>query len=144
MPKPYRSIVIDAPIDQVWTPVRDFGGLSAWHPVIETSGLDSGGDGEVGAVRRLTTGDGGVIVERLLTLDDEGHTLTYLILESPFAVRRYASTMRLAPVTDSGATFVEWFAEFDSEAADEADLMTVFGDGVFGSGLAALKDHVKG
>jgi hypothetical protein len=142
MPRPYTSVVISAPIDKVWSTVRDFGALSAWHPVIASSSLDSGADGEVGAVRRLTTGDGGVIVERLLTIDDDGHTLTYTILESPFAVRRYVSTMHLSPVTESGDTFVEWFAEFDAEAADEADLMTLFGDGVFGAGLTALRTHV--
>ena len=72
--------------------------------------------------------------------------LTYTILESPFPVRRYVSTMHLAPVTesDSDVTFMEWFAEFDSEAADESDLMTLFGDGVFGAGMGALGEHVRG
>ena len=40
--------------------------------------------------------------------------------------------------------FAEWFAEFDSEAADEADLMALFGDGVFGAGLGALKTKFAG
>lgn len=70
-------------------------------------------------MRKLVTGDGGVITERLLGLDDTRHRLSYTIIESPFAVRRYESTIRLAPVTETGGSFIEWFAEFDSEAADE-------------------------
>ena len=62
MPQPYRSILISAPVEKVWSAVRDFGGLSAWHPVIAESSLDSGTDGQVGAVRRLVLGDGGVVV----------------------------------------------------------------------------------
>lgn len=142
MPLPYRSVVIASPVEQVWSVVRLFDGLPAWHPVIASSSLDSGTDGQVGAVRRLTTGDGGVIVERLLVLDDEHRRLTYTIVESPFAVRRYVSTVRLAPVTESGDTFVEWFAEFDADAADEAGLMELFGDGVFGAGLQGLRTHL--
>ena len=143
MPQPYRSAVIPAPVEKVWSVVRLFDGLPAWHPVIASSSLDKGEEGQVGAVRRLVTGDGGVVVEQLLLLDDHDHRLTYTILESPFASRRYVSTMHLAPVTDTGDTFMEWFAEFDSEAADEADLMALFGDGVFGGGLAALREHLS-
>ncbi|WP_375482062.1 SRPBCC family protein [uncultured Jatrophihabitans sp.] len=67
--------------------VRQFDELPAWHPVIASSSLDSGQEGQVGAVRRLTTGDGGVVVERLITLDDEAHRLTYAIEQSPFPIR---------------------------------------------------------
>src|SRR4051794_41967011 len=66
MPRPYASAVIPAPVEQVWEVARDFGALSVWHPAIEASSLDSGTGAEVGAVRRLTLGDGGVGVERLL------------------------------------------------------------------------------
>src|SRR4051812_40997393 len=110
MPRPYASGVVPGSVEEVWTLVRDFNGMPDWHPGIEKSSLDSGGSGtEVGAVRRLTLGGGGVVVERLLTLDDLSYTFTYQILESPFAVRRYISTCRMAPVTDSGHTFIEWW-----------------------------------
>lgn len=142
MPHAYRSVVIPAPVDRVWPVVREYGGLSAWHPVIATCSLDSGVEGEVGAVRRLTTPDGGVIVERLLVLDDEFRRMTYTILESPFPARRYVSTLHLAPVTASDDTFVEWYADWDADAADEQATLDLFGDGVFGAGLAALREHV--
>lgn len=142
MPQPYRSAVIPAPIDRVWAVVRDFDGLPAWHPAIETSTLDSGGEGQVGSVRRLTLGDGGVVVERLVALDDDEHRLVYAITESPFAVRRYVSTMHLSPITETGETFMEWFAEYDGDGSDEEGLNALFGDGVFAGGCGGLKQHV--
>ena len=142
MPRPYASGVVSASADEVWPLVRDFNGMPAWHPGIEKSSLDSGASGtEVGSVRRLTLGGGGVVVERLLTLDDLGYTFTYQILESPFAVRRYISTFRLAPITDSGQTFIEWWSEFDSEAADEEGLIKTFAGGVYGGGIAAVQER---
>jgi len=28
----YESSIIDAPIEKVWSAVRDFGGVASWHP----------------------------------------------------------------------------------------------------------------
>ncbi len=133
---------MDAEVDTVWSTVRCFDGLPGWHPAIGSSELQEGAEHQVGAVRRLTLKDGGTVVERLLSLDDEHRTLTYAIVESPFAVRRYVATIRVAPVTDGGRTFVEWFAEFDADAADEEQLMRTFGDGVFAGGLGGLCSHL--
>ena len=142
MPRPYSSAVIPAPLAEVWPHVRDFGGIHRWHPAIETGELVRGASGaEVGAQRRLTLGDGGVVVEELLALDERGHAITYEILEAPFAVRRYVSTLRLAPVTALGHTFGEWWTEFDADAAAEGDLVDLFANGVFGAGLAALAER---
>ncbi len=37
MSQPYRSLVIAAPLDQVWSVVRLFDGLPARHPIIASS-----------------------------------------------------------------------------------------------------------
>jgi hypothetical protein len=144
MPRPYASAVVPAPADQVWAVLRVFDGLPDFHPGIAASELTTGEEGRLGAVRRLTLGDGGVVVEDLLALDEVGRTYTYSILESPFAVRRYVATIRVSPVTDTGHAFVEWWAEYDSEAADEAQLTELFAGGVFGAGLAALQQRFGG
>ncbi|WP_375482064.1 hypothetical protein [uncultured Jatrophihabitans sp.] len=52
------------------------------------------------------------------------------------------STIRLAPVTDTGGTFVEWFSSFDVDAADEQAMTGLFGDTLYGTGLAALRQHL--
>jgi hypothetical protein len=141
MPRAYASGVVPASADAVWSRVRDFNSLPGWHPAITASELTSGAGAEVGAVRRLTLDDGGIVVERLLVLDDPDHRLTYEFLENPFGARRYVATLRVAPVTATGETFVEWWTEFDADEADEKRLVPFFADGVFGGGIAALQDR---
>ena len=145
MPRPYASGVVPASADAVWSLVRDFNGLPGWLPAVSASELTEGGSGtDVGAVRRLTLGDGGIVVERLLELHDAERRCTYEILESPFAVRRYVSTFRVAPVTASGEAFVEWWSEFDADAADEQRLTEFFAGAVYGGGIGALREHFAG
>lgn len=141
MPRPYASGVVPADADAVWRLVRDFNGLPAWHPAIATSEIEAGPAAtEVGAVRKLGMPDGGVVRERLVTLDDVARSYTYDIVESPFPIRSYRSTIRVAPVTATGESFVEWWCDYDADAADEADLNSTFSRGVFGAGVAALGD----
>ncbi|MGH3910770.1 MAG: SRPBCC family protein [Pseudonocardiaceae bacterium] len=144
MPRPYASAVVPASADDVWQLVRDFDGAPGWHPAIAASELTSGTAAEVGAVRRLTLADGGIVVERLVTLDDGDRSYTYEISESPFAVRRYVSTIRITPVTDSGHAFVEWWSEYDADAQDEGELSALFTDGVYAAGIAALRERFGG
>jgi Polyketide cyclase / dehydrase and lipid transport len=141
MPRPYASGVVPASADAVWSHIRDFNSLAQWHPAITASELTSGAGAEVGAVRRLTLSDGGIVVERLLVLDDPGRSVTYEFVENPFGARRYIATLRVAPVTATGEAFVEWWAEFDAEAADEKRLTDFFADGVYGGGIGALREH---
>jgi hypothetical protein len=142
MPRPYASGVISASATEVWSLIRDFDGVPGWHPAIKASELTEGGSStEVGAIRRLTLGDGGVVVERLLELNDADRRCTYEILESPFPVRRYVATFRVAPVTASGQAFVEWWSEYDAEAADEEQLTELFAGAVYGEGIRALAER---
>lgn len=144
MPRPYASSVIDATADDVWALVRDFGGLAGWHPAIDTCEIEPGPPNpQVGAVRRLTN-QAGVIRERLVALDDGARTQTYTFVENPFGVRRYVATIRVAPVTDTGKAFVEWYGDFDAEgdAAAEEQLIGLFQDGVFAGGLQAVAAHL--
>jgi hypothetical protein len=145
VPRPYSSGVIPAPADQVWEIIRLFNDLPSWLPAIKSSELLGGAEGQVGVVRRLTVGDGGVLHEKLIALSDEDHQLTYTFVDdNPFGVRRYVSTVRVAPITDSGQAFVEWRAEFDAEGADEARLTDFFAREVFGAGIEALRQRFSG
>lgn len=143
MPRPYASGIVPADVEQVWRAVRDFNGLPAWHPVIDASEIEPGpAAGEPGAIRRLTLADGGTVREVLLRLDDLDHSYTYQILDSPFPVRRYLSTVRIAPVTATGQSFVEWWAEYDADAGDEARLNESFAQGVYATGITGLAGHL--
>ena len=145
MPEVLSSAVIPAPPESVWRTVRDFDGLPAWHPAIATSTLAAGaGAAEVGAVRTLTLADGGTVVERLVALDDHGRSLVYAIVESPFPVSGYRSTIRVVPLTATGESFVEWSLVFDCDPADAERLSNLFGQDVFGTGLGGLRAQFAG
>ena len=146
MPRPYASGVVAAPVDKVWARVRAFDDLPAFLPAIGHSELVEGVDGQVGAVRRLTLAAGGdPFDERLLVLDDPGRIMTYTFTgANPFGVRRYVSTIRVSPVTDTGESFVEWWAEYDAEAGQEEELNRVFALDVYGGGIAGLRTLLAG
>jgi hypothetical protein len=133
---------VPASADDVWQIVRQFNGLADWHPMINESKIESGSAQEVGAVRRLTLGDGSQVAERLLTLDDDDRSYTYAFTDpGNMPVRSYKSTVRVAPITSTGQAFVEWWAWFDSESAVEADMSRTYSEGVYGSGIAALAER---
>ncbi|MCD2186735.1 SRPBCC family protein [Actinomycetospora soli] len=144
MPRPYASGVVAAPVEKVWAQLRAFNDLPSWHPALSHSELVEGVDGQVGAVRRLTMAAGGdPFDERLITLDDTIRSLTYTFAgANPFGVRRYLSTVRVCPVTDTGETFVEWFAEYDADAAQEEELNRTFAEGVFATGIRELREKL--
>jgi len=142
MARSYASAVVPASADEVWSLVRDFNGLPNWHPAITGSEIEGGGSAEaVSAVRALTLADGGAVRERLVGLDDVGRSYTYEIVTGPFPIRSYRSTIRVLPVTATGQAFVEWFGDYDADAADEAELDKAFAGGVYGTGLKALAER---
>ena len=141
MPRPYASGVVAASVDKVWAQVRAYNDLPSFLPAIGHSELVEGVDGQVGAVRRLTLAHGGdPFDERLIVLDDLTRTFTYTFTgANPFGVRRYVSTVRVSPVTDTGESFVEWSAEYDADAGQEEELNRTFAQDVFASGIAGLR-----
>lgn len=141
MPRPYASGVVAAPADKVWEVLRVFNGLPSFLPAIAKSELVEGGEGQIGAVRRLTLADGGEpFDEKLIAMDDADRTYTYAFTgANPFGVRRYVSTVRVAPVTDTGEAFVEWWSEYDADGDREEELTRTFGQGVYAAGIDSLR-----
>lgn len=145
MPEVYTSSVIGASADQVWSAIRDFNGLPAWHPAIAESRIEGGAPADqVGCVRAFRLKDGGFIRERLLAMSDYDLSFTYSILESPMGLENYVATLKLTPITDGAKTFAEWSAEFDCPLEREAELVELVGTGVFQGGFDALKDRYGG
>lgn len=146
MARGYASSVINAPIDQVWTHIRDFDGLPSWHPGIASSEIEGGGPSDrVGCCRKLTLPDGGVVRERLLEMSDLGYHYSYEILESPLPLTNYRSTLRLRRISDGNRTYVEWASSFDPDPPEmKADAENLISNGVYQGGLDALKAHFGG
>jgi hypothetical protein len=78
--------------------------------------------------------------ERLLTLSDRDHICTYTILESPFPINDYVSTIQLLPVTDTNQTYAQWTGEFNCAPDLERELINTI-RGVYQGGFDYLKSH---
>ncbi|WP_433359812.1 SRPBCC family protein [Streptosporangium sp. CA-115845] len=140
----YVSTTIDAPIETVWSVVRDFHGMPSWVGRIRESVAEDGhGPAAVGSVRRLTLEpDGRQVQERLVSYDAPGHRYSYEFAgENPFPVRFYRGTVHLLPITEFTGTFVEWYGEFDADAALVESLCTRF-TGLYREFLGDLRAHL--
>ncbi|MFM0047771.1 SRPBCC family protein [Paraburkholderia sediminicola] len=119
MPTVEYSAVIDSEADRVWSVLKKFGEIHKWHPAIAESGIEDGQpDGLVGGIRRLKLQDGAIVRERLLSVDDQRHTLSYRFEEAPLPLDNYVATVTAAPLTGQAKTFISWRAGFELRAPD--------------------------
>ncbi len=142
MAKVYVSAVLNGPTDMVWGIVRDFNGLPGWLPGIKSSDIEDGKPAdEIGAVRVMEVGPGTTVREKLLALSDDPYSITYTVIEGPLPLSNLAATINVRPITEGGATFVEWFAEFDPNPGSEEKAPKIL-TSVFTGGLTALGEKV--
>jgi hypothetical protein len=145
MARVYTSSVINASAARVWARVRDFNGLSNWHPAIAESRIENGEPADkVGCIRNFSLRNGDRLREQLLGLSDYDMFCTYSILDSPMPLTNYVATLRLTPVTDQERTFIEWSADFDCAPDREGELVSNIGGNVFQGGFDALKRSFGG
>ena len=145
MARVYVSSVINASAARVWARVRDFNGLSNWHPAIAESRIENGEPADkVGCIRSFSLRNGDRLREQLLGLSDYDMFCTYSILDSPMPLTNYVATLRLTPVTDQERTFIEWSADFDCAPDREGELVSNIGGNVFQGGFDALKRSFGG
>jgi len=130
---------IAAPADAVWDAIRDFNGLPKFVAAIATSTMEGTG---VGAVRTLTFGDGGQVVERLESLDEPARTLSYSIVESPLPLTDYLSTMAVRDL-GGGRCELAWSSTFEPAGAPEAEVRQIV-EGVYTGGFEGLKALLAG
>ena len=80
--------------DNGWKLVRDFGGLDAYMPGVESCTLD----GDVRTIAMM----GIEIKEQLRTLDDNTRTIAYSVIESPMGnLESHLATIAVAPEGDA-------------------------------------------
>lgn len=142
MGRTYQSVVIDAPVDDVWAAVENFHDMS-WAPNAVRS-LQPVGDvppDKRGAKRVLNE----VFHETLLELDELNRAFRYRIDEAPEPissreVENYTGTVRVLPVTEGGGTLVELECAWEGGNEDSA----AFSRHINSSVLAELKRHFEG
>jgi mxaD protein len=144
-----ETVQVKAPLETVWATVKDFDSLNKWHPGFTGDELVSGANGKVGTVRKLTIKDGPVVMERLLTFDEDRHSYRYRITESPLPIAHYVSTISVRPGED-GMTKVIWSGSFkrkntsDNPPEAESDAGTTkLVKSVYRGGLDNLKKMLE-
>ena len=141
MPSAYCSTVFDAPVDEVWMTVRDFGAYE-WAGSENSAVIEDGGRGDaVGTIRQI--GDDDPMRQRLVELSDVDRSFTYDVLPgSPIEVENYRACLRVRPVVDTGQTFVEWSATFDCAPGDADNWRRFYADDRFPAWLGALRERM--
>jgi hypothetical protein len=128
------SIDIPASPDQVWQLIGGFNSLPDWLPYIPKSELSDGG-----RVRHLANPNGQMIVERLEAFDDALRTYSYSIVQAPFPVTGYLSTLCVKANRGGGAR-VEWSGTCTPNGVSPEEASRIFQD-IFEDGLKALADR---
>jgi hypothetical protein len=140
MPHVVRSTIIDAPVDRLWSVLRDFNGHDRWHPIVARSEIERAYPPDrVGCIRRFLLRDGSELREQLLTLSDLEMTFSYCLLDTPIPLFNYVAHVRLLPVTDGNRSFWHWESRFTTPPGREAELEQLVGDEVYTNGIEAVR-----
>ncbi|WP_405669712.1 SRPBCC family protein [Streptomyces sp. NBC_01527] len=127
------SRVVPASPERVWQLIGGFDSLPDWLPYIAESTALEGG-----RVRRLANPDGEAIVERLVDFDETERHYSYAILEAPFPVVGYISTLRVHEVPGrKDVAEVQWSGRFTPHGTSEDEAVALF-TGIYRDGLDAL------
>jgi hypothetical protein len=123
MPTTNQSVVVDAPIADVWSRFSDFHDFS-WAPNVMTQ-VDKVGSidgGSPGAKRILNN----AFHETLIEINNDEYSLKYSIDDGPSPVSKeevdnYVGVVRLSPAEDGSGTLVEWSSSWDSNVDDAVE-----------------------
>jgi mxaD protein len=145
--KVIESIAIDAPIEKVWTVVKDFGAFAQWNPALS----NSEGDSRPGAKRILTFANGEQLTEELDSIDDTAHELSYRLgKENVKALPASSYSAALKLTADGTGTKLEWKSRLyrgdtgnfpSDDMTDEAATKAM--QSFFATGLKQLKKKVE-
>ena len=127
-------IEIAAAPDAVWQLIGGFNSLPEWLPYIPESQLSEGG-----RVRTLANPNGETIIERLVAFDQTARSYSYAILQAPFPVTDYLSTLQVRQTDDGKGSRVEWSGRFTPNGVSEQEAAKLF-QGIYDDGLKALAD----
>lgn len=122
MPVVEFCALVESDAERVWTVLRQFGRIHAWHPGIVESHLeDPQPEGLPGSVRHLRLGDGAVVRERLLAVDDQARRLSYRFEEAPLPLFDYVAAVQVLALSDQPRAVIHWRAGFGVPTAESAD-----------------------
>ncbi|MEO5561593.1 MAG: SRPBCC family protein [Dokdonella sp.] len=144
-----ESVTVHASPDVVWGKIRDFDGVSAWHPAVAKDQIIAGSNNMVGAERMLTLRNGGTVTEKLLAYDARHRRYRYAIRMGVLPVSDYVATIsvKAAGLNRSKVTWTGTFkrkhvaANPPANADDATATKTMVG--VYRAGLDNLKKIIE-
>jgi hypothetical protein len=136
MTQALAMIMIHAPADAIWQVISDF--CAAGQYLTRVVNCTVEGEG-VGARRTLTSADGSTVVERLETLDEDAHRLSYTLLtDTPFGNCLTTMTLReLGPYLAELA----WSATFEADGLPASEAVELM-EGALAANCLALKQFL--
>ena len=123
MPTTDQSIVIDAPIADVWRRFADFHDLS-WAPNVISSVQKVGSiDGDTPGAKRILNA---AFHETLTVLDRDKYFLKYSIDDGPSPVSKddvanYFGVFQLTPSEEGDGTLIRWTSSWESDVDDAVE-----------------------
>lgn len=138
----YYSTVLEWPAQDVWEIIRDFNNYPVWVRGAAESEIEGGKSGStVGAIRNALY-QGQRTRQRLLAQSDVERSQTYEFCDAPtLPVTGFRATLRVTPVVDGDRAFVEWWATFDCEPLQRAELTETLRIR-FGNWLQSLRESM--
>lgn len=147
----FHTITIDAPADEVWAMIGDFGGIQRWAPGTESSRLILHDRNETGAIRLLRRrSDGTQVTEKLLDYDPYNRRMAYTYVDGVVRAADYYSEV-VVKDAGNGRSVVEWRGRFkrlaywtDQPPQGQDDKAALdFLNGAYKSGLDNLKKMLE-
>ena len=136
-----ETVQLAAAPSKTWDTIKDFTTWQLWHPAFASTELLMGEGHTKGAVRVLSTKDGGKFTEELVAYDAASRSFKYRIIESPAPVASYVSTIEVRP--EKAGSSVVWSSTFKVKAGtSEADAKKLI-SGVYRAGLDNLASVVR-
>jgi len=138
-----ETAIIDKPVAEVWSLLREFNNHDRWHPAVASSHMRAGDPQDrVGGVRDFRLVSGEHVCEQLLRLSDQKRSFSYAITESDLPLENYVAHVELKPVTNGNQTFWRWYSRFSVPAGKESEYRKLVGEGVYRSGFEGARQYL--
>ena len=120
MGKTYQTAVINAPVDQVWSKIKNFHDLSWGAAVVEKCEAVGGKPGDQIGARRILNE---AFHETLVALSEVDRSFKYSIDDGPAPVSKndvkdYIGAVRLITITENDTCLIEWSSSWESSTED--------------------------
>lgn len=129
-----KNALLNINANEIWQLIGQYNGLPEWHPLIIQSELEGSGS-DYGDLRILTLNDGGVVIEKLLSYDNQTMQYSYEIIDSLLPVENYQATIKIEAVQE-WAKF-SWSSSFSAKGTSHVEAIELI-KGVYQAGIDNL------